>query len=204
MRSSAKSLSFDRQNLPEAARIVKQGGLVVFPTDTVYGLGVDPTNASAVARLFAAKSREAKPIPVLCDGLASAGRVAKLDGAAIALARRYWPGALTMVVPMKASLPFEVHQGTGMVGVRVPDSELCLSLVRLCGGSLTGTSANVSGRPPCTSAREAEEELGAVVDLILDGGRADGIPSTVVKVSSGRIEVLREGPVRVNQKVIHP
>ena len=196
----ARTISFDRSGIVEAARIVKGGGLIVYPTDTVYGLGADPTNGEAVSRLFATKKRHAKPIPILCDCLKSALVLAGLNKSAMRLAKKYWPGALTIVAPLKAELPYAIHQGSGTVGVRVPGPELCTRLVKLCGGYLTGTSANISGRSACRSAIEARAELGRAVELILDGGRIEGAASTVVKVTNKGIEVLREGPVRVNEK----
>jgi L-threonylcarbamoyladenylate synthase len=196
----ARTISFDRSGVEEAAIVVKKGGLVVYPTDTVYGLGANPRDEKAVARLFRAKRREARPIPILCDDLDSALELADLNQAAVKLAKKYWPGALTLVAPLKAKLPFDIHQGTGTVGVRVPSSELCALLIKRCGGCLTGTSANISGRPACRSAGEARRQLGPSVDLILDGGRLRGVPSTVVRVAGRRIEVLRQGPIRVNEK----
>jgi L-threonylcarbamoyladenylate synthase len=197
---SAPVLTFGRSSVSEAARRVRSGGLIVYPTDTVYGLGCDPMNAAAVERLFLAKKREAKPVPIMCDSLETAMRIVSLSPVAEQLARRHWPGALTIVAPMKASLPLLVHQGTRTVGVRVPDSELCVELVRLCGGALTGTSANISGRGPCRSAQEAARDLGREVYLILDGGRLEGAESTVVRVLDAGIEVLRQGAVRVSEK----
>jgi L-threonylcarbamoyladenylate synthase len=186
-----------------AAKVVKRGGLVIYPTDTVYGLGCNPRSEEAVERLFVVKQREGKPIPILCDGMDSAKAAVFLSEAAERLAKRFWPGALTIVAPARIELPYPVHQGTGMVGVRVPDHELCLSLIRECGGTLTGTSANLSGRPPCRSAEEALAEFRSSVDLILDGGMLHAIESTVVRLDGERIEVLREGGVRVKDELTH-
>ncbi len=191
---------FEKSFLPEAARVVANGGLIVFPTDTVYGLGCDPANEEALNRLFLAKKREGNPIPVLCDSLASALRLVSLDSRALKIANEYWPGALTIVAPMKGMLPELIHQGSGRVGVRVPRSDLCLELVRLCGGVLTGTSANRSGAPSCRTATDAVAQLGSTVDLFLDGGRLEGKESTVIRVTERGIEVLRQGAVRVKEK----
>jgi L-threonylcarbamoyladenylate synthase len=198
---AAREVPFTRFGLEEAASTVKDGGLIVYPTDTLYGLGADPLNSSAVKRLFAVKRREERPIPILCDSLDSALRLAWLNPQSVDLARRHWPGALTIVAPLKGELPLQIHQGSGTVGVRVPASKLCVELIRLCGGLLTGTSANISGKQPCRSAEEAMKELGGEVDLILDGGRLEGMASTVVRVVGEGIEVLRRGPVRVNDEV---
>lgn len=197
---AGRILAFERTNLPEAAEIIMNGGLIVYPTDTVYGLGADPTDAKAVERLFSVKKRDARPIPVLCDSIESAQRLAVLNARSVELARRYWPGALTIIAPLKVVLPFPIHQGSQTVGVRVPASRLCVELIGLCGGLLTGTSANLSGRPSCRTAEEARAQIGAGVDLVLDGGRLEGMESTVVRVSARGVEVFRQGPVRVEEE----
>lgn len=170
----------------------------MYPTDTVYGLGCDPFNEDAVARLFRAKGREKKPVPVLCADLRFAQELAKLDATALSLARRHWPGALTIVAPLKRKVPLPLDQGTGLVGVRIPALRLCVELIRLCGGFLTGTSANVSGHPSCRTAAESFEALGEKVDFILDGGRREGTESTVVRVLGSETKILRAGGVDIS------
>ncbi len=195
----SESLPFGAASIGRAASIVKEGGLIVYPTDTVYGLGCDPMDGSAVARLFEAKGRESKPLPVLCSSIEGASRLVEMDGRALELAGEHWPGALTIVAPLKVRVPRQLDQGTGTLGVRVPGMKECVELVEKCGGLLTGTSANLSGRPSCRSAEEAMEQLGGKVDLILDGGRLVGTESTVVRVEGGSVIVLRMGQVRVKE-----
>jgi L-threonylcarbamoyladenylate synthase len=185
------------RTIAEAAGIIGRGGLVVYPTDTVYGLGCAPFDESAVERLFIAKGRNSKPIPILCDSIDSAMKLGSLEGISLALARRYWPGAVTIVVPSVRPLPSMVTQGSGEVGLRVPALDLCLSLIRSCGGALAGTSANLSGTPSCRTAAEAMRTLGSRVDLILDGGECRGKESTVVRVVDGEVKILRAGSVAV-------
>jgi len=197
---TALRLRFDEASIADASRIVREGGLIVYPTDTVYGLGCNPFDEAAVGRLFAVKRRESKPIPLMCESFETASRLVKFSPRATRLARNFWPGALTIVAPALAELPFRIHQGERTLGVRVPGLALCRDLVMSCGGVLTGTSANLSGRGSCRSADEAEKELGNVVDLILDGGALVGSESTVVRVTGARIEVLRQGAVRVTEK----
>jgi L-threonylcarbamoyladenylate synthase len=180
--------------------VVIRGGLIVYPTDTVYGLGCDPTNESAVRRLVEAKSRQTKPISVLCSSVHAAARLVELNQQALALARKFWPGALTIVAPLRQSLPALLHQGTGTLGVRVPSLPLCVTLIEACGGWLTGTSANISGSLAARTAAEASSQLGDKVDLVLDGGQLDGLESTVVRVGIDGIQVLRAGPVRVTDE----
>src|SRR2546425_11837887 len=101
------------KSIREAGKVVVGGGVIVYPTDTVYGLGCDPMNELAIQRLFAIKGRWGKPVPVLCDSIESASRLVRLGGAARRLAKKYWPGALTIVLPLKAELPELIHQGSG-------------------------------------------------------------------------------------------
>ena len=176
---------------------MKRGGVIVFPTDTVYGLGCDPQNESAVQKLFEIKKRVGKPIPVLCDGIESAESLVLFNSSSRKLAEKYWPGALTIVLPLKKTLPYALHQGIGELGVRVPRSARCVRLIGQCGGFLTGTSANISGNQPAKTAQRATEGLGKNINLVLDGGTLAGTPSTVVRVSGDVIEVLREGAVAV-------
>ena len=183
--------------LSTAAALISGGGIVAFPTDTVYGLACDPWSVYAVARLFAAKGREDKPIPVLCSSLDKARAVAKIEGLALELAERFWPGALTIVAPLRRNVPFLLDQGSGWLGVRVPNHRFALSLASETGGYVSGTSANLSGQPSCTTAQEVALTLGDRVDVIIDGGPAPGVTSTVVKVDGRSIEVLRRGAISI-------
>lgn len=179
-----------------AAKVVRRGGLVAYPTDTVYGLGCDPFNPKAVEKLIEAKGRGKKPLPVLVDELSSAERIAVISQKARELAQRFWPGPLTIVVPRKPSLPDVVTFGEPKVGVRVPNLSDTIELIRLSGGALIGTSANKSGAPPPRSAEGVVRELGDKVDVILDGGPSPiGVPSTVIDLSQEPPRVLREGAV---------
>jgi L-threonylcarbamoyladenylate synthase len=180
-----------------AARVVAEGGLLVYPTDTVYGLGCDPLDPVAVERLFVAKGRGAKAVPVLCANIGKAEELVELSTRALELARKHWPGALTIVAPLVRGVPERLHQGTGKLGVRVPGSASCVRLISACGGILVGTSANVSGRPSCRTAVEAMSQLGSSVDLIIDGGRLGSRESTVVEVTGDDIIILRKGSVGV-------
>ena len=183
--------------VPEAARLVRSGTVVAFPTDTVYGLACDPWSDEAVSRLFTLKGREKKPVPVLCSGFDEASAVVRLEGTSLELARRFWPGALTIVAPLRRRVPELLDQGTGFLGVRVPDHPLALSLARELGGWTSGTSANISGQPSCTTAGQVVAQLGDRLEAVLDGGQTPGGESTVVKVVGGSIEVLRRGKISV-------
>lgn len=170
---------------------------MVYPTDTVYGIGCDPFDPEAVAKLFEAKARGTKPVPVLCDSMRSARTLVSMNPTAQVLAEEFWPGGLTIVMPTVRKLPSLLDGGTGEVGVRVPALSSCVKLIEQCGGFLTGTSANASGSPSCRTAAEALQELEGKVDLILDGGTLEGEESTVVRVRGESVEVLREGAVKI-------
>lgn len=185
-------------DLEECAEIIKAGGVVAYPTDTVYGLGCDPFNAEAVNRLVAVKGERSKPLPVLVDGLGSAEGIAVFTETAMRLIKRFWPGALTLVLAKREALPDMVTLG-GSVGVRCPDHDTALALIRLCGGHLIGTSANRTGAPPCMSASEVSAQIGEGLDAIVDTGRTAGIESTVVRPLDHAVEVLRRGAVPLEE-----
>lgn len=193
----AHLLMMDGESTGKAAKEVRRGGLVVYPTDTVYGLGCDPLNHAAVRRLFEAKQRDKKPIPVLCSSAERAAGLVKLSARALELAGRHWPGALTIVAPLSRPVPPQLNQGKPNLGVRVPNHPGCLQLISSCGGWLTGTSANLSGHPSARTAAEALDQLGDAVDIVLDGGRLAGTESTVVQVVGNEVTILRTGPVGV-------
>ncbi len=193
-------VAMDRAAIVKAAAIVRRGGLVVYPTDTVYGLGCDPFDPRAVRRLFEAKRRSAKPVPVLCSSTRKAESLVEFSPKARQLAKEHWPGALTIVAPLRKSVPPDLTQGSSTLGVRVPASEDCRRLITLCGGWITGTSANLSGRQSAKTALEASRQIGERVDLILDGGTLNGEASTVVRVVQDTVTILRTGPVGVGKE----
>lgn len=182
-----------------AARCVTAGGLIAFPTDTFYGLGADPFNEGALARLFAAKGRpEGRPVPLLLADAADIASVTRgeVPADAARLAEALWPGALTLVLPRATGLPDAVTAGGDTVGVRVPDHPVPRAIARAAGGPITGTSANRSGRPPIKTPGEVRAALGASVDLVVPGEcGAHDAPSTVVDFTGGRSTLVREGAI---------
>lgn len=176
--------------------IVRRGGIVAIPTETFYGLGVNPFDEEAVDRLLRVKGRgDGKPILVLIGSLEQLPCVTRIvSPVARILIDAFWPGPLTLLFPALPSLPGNLTAGTGMVGVRLSSCEPLVELLRRI-GPLTGTSANRTGRPPAQTARMVEEELGRDVDAIIDAGStAGGLPSTVIDVRQP-IRVIREGAV---------
>jgi L-threonylcarbamoyladenylate synthase len=189
-------------NVTRAVEILNAGGLVAFPTETVYGLGADATNSHAVRRIFEAKGRPAtNPVIVHVpdEGVARRYAGAWPEGAA-KLAARFWPGPLTIVVPKSESIVAEVAAGGDTVGLRAPDHPLALELLRAFDGPLAAPSANRSTHVSPTTAKHVRDELGNRVDLILDGGPCHvGIESTVLDLTAATPTILRPGAVTRDQ-----
>lgn len=180
-----------------AALVVAAGGLVVFRTDTFYGVGADPFNPAALELINTLKGRDGKPILVLAADAADAERlIAEKTRTFEVLAARHWPGALTLVVSARAGVPELLTAGTSTVGVRLPDDAEARAIVRACGGLLTATSANPAGRPPARTAREVAEYFPDDPGLVIDGGATrTELPSTVVDVTTLGPRLIREGVV---------
>jgi L-threonylcarbamoyladenylate synthase len=179
-----------------ALAVLRRGGLVAFPTDTVYGVGAQTFDSTAVERIYIAKGRiAAKALPILLADVESVSSVAEiLPVGARRLANAFWPGPLTLVVRKLASVPDAVSQGN-TIGLRVPDHAVALGLLR-ASGPLAVTSANPSGGPNPLSAEEVVLGLGGKIDLVLDGGKTPGgRPSTVVDCTVEPPVLVREGPV---------
>jgi len=183
--------------IKEAAAIIKAGGLVVYPTETVYGLGASAFSRIAVLKVFAAKKRPLdNPLSVAVKDIKQADEIAYVNTAARKLAKVFLPGPLTIVLKKKANLPKELTSGSDKVGIRIPRNEIAIKLIERA-GPITATSANISGQQPITTADEAREQLGNKVDFIIDGGPSQiGVESTVVDVSEeGKCEILRDGAI---------
>jgi len=179
-----------------AIKNLESGGLVAFPTDTVYGLGASIQQPEAIERLFKVKQREpSKAIPVLLGNPSDLTLISQQIGFnALRLAEEFWPGPLTLVLTRNPSLP-EILSQTNTIGVRMPDHRVALDLLGMC-GPLAVTSANRSGSPSARTADEVIDQLGGQIDLILDGGLTPGgIPSTVVDCTTERLEIIRPGPI---------
>jgi L-threonylcarbamoyladenylate synthase len=178
---------------------MKKGGLVIYPTDTVYGLGCDPFNIKAVEKVFKVKGeRKNKPLPILASEMKAVERIAHMNEDAKKIAKKYWPGPLTLVVPKKLTLPSMVTCNLESVGVRIPNHKVALQLVTLCGGLIVGTSANKTGEKPPKTAQEAASQLGEQVDIVLDGGHAPlGQESSIVDLTSKTPKMIREGPIKL-------
>ena len=183
--------------IAEAASAIRAGGLVVYPTETVYGLGADAFSSKAVTKIFKIKGRESKkPIPLAVNSIDMARQVAELTPAAEVLFKKFLPGPLMIIVRARPNVSKLITAGTGKVGIRVPDHPVALKLIDFVGGPITSTSANLSGKPAPRTVREALEQLGGKVDVALDAGKCKlGVPSTIVDATTRHIKIIRKGPI---------
>ena len=186
-------------NISQAAKTVKNGGLVVYPTDTVYGLGCDPFNVKAVEKVFKLKGeRKSKPLPILASEMKAVEKIAHMNEDAKKIAKKHWPGPLTLVVPKKPTLPSVVTCNLESVGVRIPNHKVALQLIALCDGLLVGTSANKTGEKPSKTAQEAARQLGEEADIILDDGPSPlGQESSILDLTEREPKILREGTINL-------
>jgi len=187
------------ETLAEAGHLIRKGGLVAFPTETVYGLGADARDGKAVARIFAAKRRPRfNPLIVHVASLDAAMRLGMFPREALGLAEAFWPGALTLVVPRRedSGLSDLVSAGLPTVALRVPAHDAALALIRAAGGPIAAPSANISGRISATRAEHVAADFGDSVDMILDGGPcAAGLESAIVALAAAGPALLRAGAI---------
>ena len=177
------------QSLNKAVKALKSGGIIAFPTETVYGIGALLKDKKAIAKIFAIKRRpNTKPLQVLVASLEQAKKLGNFNKQALKLAANGWPGPLTLVVKKKRTVPQIVTGGRSTVGLRVPDHKLALELIKLC-GPIVATSANEAGEKPALTAQEVKRKV-PEVDLILSGKIKTGTPSQVID-ATGRTKVLR-------------
>ncbi len=201
--------AYDPASIIEAAAIIRNGGLVAFPTETVYGLGADACNPNAVARIFEVKERPRfDPIIVHIGDLDEAHLYGRFpEGVASILMRRFWPGPLTLVVPKTPRIPAIVTADLETVAIRMPAHPAALALIRAAGGALAAPSANPFGYISPTAAVHVAEQLAGRIDLILDGGRCSvGVESTVLSLAEARPRILRAGgiPQETLEQILGP
>lgn len=188
----------DLQAVEAAGQVIRDGGLVAFPTETVYGLGGDALNASSSGKIYAAKGRPSdNPLIVHIATMDALKKIVKeVPPAAYALAERFWPGPLTMIFHKADCVPPETTGGLDTVAVRMPSNRIALALIEAAGGYIAAPSANLSGRPSPTVAKYVVEDMDGRIDMILDGGEADiGLESTIIDLTGEEPMILRPGYV---------
>jgi L-threonylcarbamoyladenylate synthase len=194
--------------IQEAIKILKAGGVVAIPTSTSYGFAVDATNEKAVRKLFALKGRNfKKPIHVIARDLKQVAGLVRFGGAAELLAKEFWPGPLTLVLPLKKAGPSwtALSAGSRTLGVRLPDHPVMAELMEAFGKPITATSANVSGKPQAYSVAEIKKQFISAKqkpDFYLDAGKLRGQkPSTIVQIDGRHVTLLREGPLEFHHLI---
>lgn len=189
----------DENSIRKAASAIRSGGLVAFPTETVYGLGANALDSKAIRGIFAAKGRPAdNPLIVHVHESGSAAQLGRVDGRSLKLMDIFWPGPLTLVIMAASGVPSEVTGGLETVAVRMPDHPVALALIRESGVPIAAPSANTSGRPSPTTAGAVLEDLDGRIDIILDAGPTDvGVESTVLDVTGDVPVLLRPGGVSI-------
>jgi tRNA threonylcarbamoyl adenosine modification protein (Sua5/YciO/YrdC/YwlC family) len=181
-----------------AADFIKRGCVVAVPTDTFYGLAADPFNLAAVEEIYRVKGRpESRALPILVDSIEQAALLTRdLPLNFLKLAKKFWPGALTIVVEASHSLPLKVTANKGRVALRWPNSRVACALIEQVGSPITGTSANISGFPSCSSAQQLVKQLGERLPLILDSGETGAtVSSTIVNLDGDEWKIVRQGQV---------
>jgi len=203
MSIKAEKLPFEILKCNEATDIrkcsllVKDGGVIVFPTDTLYGLGCNPYNEKAVEKIFEIKNRsKTNPLPILASSITDIERIVSLGSTGMKLAQIYWPGALTIIVPLvDQNISYKLRAGKMSIGVRIPNNICALLLLRDC-KYLTGTSANKSGEAACKSSSEVLSSSLRGFDAILDGGTVkERVQSTIVDLTGQSPKISREGAI---------
>jgi len=193
----------DEEGLKKAVEVIKRGGVIVYPTETFYGIGADPRNEEAIERIFQIKGRK-KDMPILLiigkkDMLYNL--VKEVPDVANSLMNRFWPGPLTIIFQASKNVSPILHAGKGKIGIRLSGNPISRKISELSGIPITGTSANRSGMPPCRTVKEILSELKGI-DLILDAGMIESqLPSTVIDVTEKPAKIIREGIIS-KEKII--
>ena len=189
------------ENLLRAAKLIKRGEIVAFPTETVYGLGADAFNVDACKKIYSAKQRPAdKPLTLHVATFEMIEQIAEISTDAEKLIEKFLPGPLTLILPKKNIVPDFVTCNSKNVGVRFPKNSVAQDFIKSAGVPLVASSANISGKNPPTTAQEVFENLNGKVEIILDGGKCNvGISSTVADISSGELKILRQGIISAAQ-----
>lgn len=185
-----------KNRILRSVQILEQGGVIVYPTDTVYGIGANALNVEAVQRIYQIKQRPlSHPVSVAVAGKSMAQRIAYLNEQALRLIAKFWPGALTIIVKKKAVIPPVVTGGTNLVGLRAPAHIIPLSILEYSQTPMISTSANKHGKSPCRDVECIKYNFGNQVDMIIEGKQGGNIPSTVINITTDPPVIIRKGPI---------
>ena len=192
----------DEEGIEKIFQVIKKGGIVVFPTDTVYGIGCNPYNANAVEKIYEIKSREKiKSLPVLAYSLDTVKKIAHIDTFTEKIINKYWPGQLTLILELTDKKLKKSLNLDNKIAVRIPDSKCTLKLLEKC-GLLVGTSANISGSPPFTDPKECLKNI-TNYDVFLNGGTITSKgESTIIEIENEEIKIIRKGVLKKEEIMI--
>ncbi len=183
-----------RRHINQVVECLRQGGVIIYPTDTTYGIGCDIFNRKGVKKIFQIKQRDSrKPFSFICSDLAEISNYAQVSNFAFKIMKRHLPGPYTFVLEATKIVPDSVSTKQKTVGVRIPENKICQEIVKELGHPLVTTSANISGDATLQNPQEIDAQMGRMVDLVIDGGISLGEASTVISLVDDEIEVLREG-----------
>ncbi|HDI31601.1 MAG TPA: threonylcarbamoyl-AMP synthase [Thermofilum sp.] len=188
----------DKEKIRKVARYITEGKIAIIPTDTVYGLATNPFIEASVKRIYEVKRRGKKPIPLLVSSVQKVEELAIVNSQAKVLMRRFWPGALTIILHKKPIVSSLITANEPTVGVRMPDHKIALAIIEKAGAVVTGTSANISGEPPPSSLSEISMDVLKQVDIVVDSGKSLGIPSTIIDLTKDPPVILRKGALDTN------
>ena len=196
-----KQVPSDLSGITLAIESIKNGGVVIFPTDTVYGIGCDPYNENAVKKIYEIKNRDStKPLPILGYSKRVLENIVEFDEITNRIAEKFWPGKLTIVLPLKDDKLKKLSRGTNTLAVRVPNNKCVLAFLKKC-ELIVGTSANISGKEPCTDPQNNESDLIDYDIFLNDGIIQSSGASTVIKIENEEIKILRSGDISENDLV---
>lgn len=196
------TIRYKKEDIKDVVSLLKKGKVVAFPTDTVYGLGVIYENEQALEALKRSKGRpDHKPIPTMVSSIAQMEEIAYMEEDAKKLAEAFMPGAFTMILKKKESLPDYITNGFPTVGIRMPEDDFVLELIETCGKPLLVTSANLSGHETGVQDQQVLEQLDGRIDAIVLGEAMGKVASTIVDMSDGSVHIVREGPI--TKEMIH-
>ncbi len=190
------------EKLKEPAKIIRDGGIVIFPTETVYGIGTNGLDEKAIKKIYEVKQRSFnKPISLLVNNIEMVNKIAKnISKLEYEIMETFFPGPLTIILEKRSIIPNILTANTNTVGIRMPSSEIAKKLIEYAGVPIATPSANISGRPSGTNIRDIQKDFEGKVDYFIDNGESKiGIPSTIVKVINEKIHILREGSISKEQ-----
>ena len=189
------SVEEDPKILEKIASTIKNGGIIVFPTDTIYGIGCDPLNNKAIEKIFTIKTRlRSKGLPILCDSIESVKKIARVPDSAHQYMERYWPGKLTIIFKTTGLIPKEVTGTIDTIAVRIPGNDFTIRLISAIGGFLIGTSANKSEAQVPKNVNEIKEQISGDIDFMIDAGPVKDVrPSTILDITTPVPKIIRKG-----------